>query len=135
MKKPLLIFFLIYGFLLAGFVGSGYLSFNAADRLFDTGSYEEEIRYNGIEAEAKILSIDDALLFGGISINEMEYLEIKMEIDNGADEPYIVAIDTTVPKNIIIKEGDILPVKVDLENERRVVYDFERGDLNLENKK
>lgn len=128
MKRPLLVFFIIYGVLLAGFFGSMFVGFEAADRLFDTGKYEGNIRQNGIEAEAKILSIDDALSFGGISIDEMKYLEIKMEIDDGTGNPYVVAIDTTMPKNIIISEGDVIPVRVDPDNERAVVYDFKRGE-------
>ncbi|NQV00021.1 MAG: hypothetical protein HQ538_04730 [Parcubacteria group bacterium] len=112
------------------FVGSMYITFDASDRLFDTGSYEEGIRQNGLEAEAKILSIDNALLFGGVSLNERKYLEIKMEIDNGVSSPYIVAIDTTTPYGVSINEGDTIPVRVDKNNERAVVYDFERGDID-----
>jgi hypothetical protein len=131
MNRAGLWFLLIGGLGFGLFAGAMYISFDATDRLFDTGGYEEKIRQNGIEAEARIISIDDALMFGGISMDEMKYLEIKMEIDNGNDEPYVIAIDTTVPNKIIFDEGDIWPVRIDPENERGVVYDFERGDLDL----
>lgn len=126
MSRPGLFFVFIGAFSFVLFAGSMYIALDAADRLFDTGGYEENIRQNGIGAEARIISIDDAVLFGGVSMNDMEYLEIKMEIDDGLSEPYIVAIDTTIPNNIIINEGDIIPVRVDPDNERGVVYDFAR---------
>lgn len=121
---------LIGGVTMGLFAGTMYFTFDVSDRLFDTGSYEENIRQNGLAGEARIISIDDALLLGSTSINEMEYLEIKMEVDNGLNSPYIVAIDTIIPNSVIIKEGDILPVRVDSDNERGVVYDFERGDIS-----
>ena len=132
MRSAGLWFLLIGGLGFGLFAGTMYFTFDVSDRLFDTGSYEENIRQNGLEAEARIISIDDALFFGGVSLNEMKYLEVKMEIDNGVSEPYIVAIDTTIPNNIKIKEGDVIPVRVDSNNERGVVYDFEKGDIDRE---
>lgn len=130
MNKTGVIFFLFIGMTVFVFMGVMYVTLGSTDRLFDIGNYEDMLDRSNIEAEAKILSIDDAMLFGGISLNERRYLEIKMEIDNNIDPPYIIAIDTTIPYGAVINKGDIIPVIVDKDNERAVVYDFEKGEVN-----
>jgi hypothetical protein len=128
MNRPFL-FLIVFACIMMGvMMGVMYISFDVADRLYDTGSYEEKIRKEGIEADAKIISIDDALFFGGVSIDEMKYLEVKMEIDNGIDEPYIIAIDTTIPKDKSLNVGDVIPVVVDSDNRRKVVFDYNRAE-------
>ena len=113
------------------FIGAMYFTFDVSDRLFDMSVYKDIVRENGIKADAKIISIDNALFIGGVSLNERKYYEIKMEIDNGKDTPYIVAIDTTTPHGVYINEGDIIPVRINSKNKRKVVYDFGRGDLDI----
>ena len=128
-----IMFLVIGGVTMLLFMGTMYLTFDATNRLFDVDSYEEKVEQNGLEAKAKILSIDDALLFGGVSLNEQRYLEVKMEIDNGIDAPYIIAIDTTIPYGTSINKGDFIPVLIDKNNKRAVVYDFARGEINQDN--
>lgn len=133
MSRMGIMFLVIGGVTMLLFMGTMYLTFDATNRLFDVDSYEEKVEQNGLEAKAKILSIDDALLFGGVSLNEQRYLEVKMEIDNGIDAPYIIAIDTTIPYGTSINEGDFIPVLIDKNNKRAVVYDFARGEINQDN--
>ncbi len=92
-----------------------------------SGSRAEKIIKTGLTATAKVLSLGENSKGGVVTINDQPYLNIKLKIDDYKNPPYETDFDTVIPRHMMpqFQPGAIFPVKIDPENPKVVVIDFD----------
>jgi hypothetical protein len=91
---------------------------------FFGGSAEtKRILREGRPATGKIISVGESSQGGTITVNDQPYLGISMEVNDGFRTPYVVSIDTIVPRYAIpqYQPGAVLNVMVDKDDPEKVV--------------
>lgn len=90
---------------------------------FFGGSGEtKRILREGRPATGKIISIGESSQGGTITVNDNPYLGISMEVNDGFRTPYVVSVDTIVPRYAIpqYQPGAVLNLMVDKEDNEKV---------------
>lgn len=87
------------------------------------------IRKTGRPATATVQSIGESSLGGTTTVNDQPYLGLTLEVDDGHRAPYLVNIDTIIPRANIpqFQPGSVIPVKVDPKDPQKVVIDWYGG--------
>ena len=80
----------------------------------------------GRKAEAVVLEIGESSL-GAATLNEQPYVNLKLEIHDQARKPYIVSIESIIPRLSIpsFQPGCRIPVLIDPNDPDKVVIDFD----------
>jgi hypothetical protein len=80
---------------------------------------------NGRKAEAVVLAIDESSL-GTATVNEQPYVKLKLEIQDPARKPYVVSIESVIPRLALpsFQPGSRIPVLLDQNDPDKVVIDF-----------
>jgi len=79
----------------------------------------------GRKAEAVVLAIDESSL-GTATVNEQPYVNLKLEIHDPARKPYVVSMESIIPRLSIpsFQPGCRISVLIDPNDPDKVVIDF-----------
>lgn len=82
----------------------------------------------GRPADGVIKRIGESSMGGVTTVNDQPYVNLTIEVHDSVRTPYIVSIDTILPRLLIpqFQPGAIIPVKVDTENPQDIAIDWER---------
>ena len=80
----------------------------------------------GRPARATIRSVGESSMGGAATVNDQPYLGLTLEVDDGSRAPYVVTLDTIIPRAIVpqFRPGAVIPVKVDREDPQEVRIDW-----------
>ena len=80
----------------------------------------------GRPAQGTIQSIGESGMGGTTTVNDQPYLGLTLEVDDGYRAPYIVSLDTIIPRAVLpqFQPGAVIPVKVDPEDPQEVRIDW-----------
>ncbi|MGD8717346.1 MAG: hypothetical protein PVH29_00860 [Candidatus Zixiibacteriota bacterium] len=80
----------------------------------------------GRPAQAIVRSIGESSLGGTTTVNDQPYLGLTLEVDDGYQAPYLVQVDTIIPRSLIpqFQPGAVIPVKVDPKDPQEVRIDW-----------
>jgi len=98
----------VFAYVIAVFIGPA-LSF------FGGGPATRRILKYGRPATAVIKSIGESSQGGVITVNDQPYLNLILEVNDGARAPYVVSLDTIIPRFAVpqFQPGAVIAVKVD----------------------
>jgi hypothetical protein len=90
---------------------------------FGGGPGARRIRKHGRPARAVIQSIGESSMGGTTAVNDQPYPGLTLEVDDGSRPPYLVNLDTIIPRAVVpqFQPGAVIPVKVDAEDPQKVV--------------
>jgi len=112
---------------LVPFIGmfAGLLRGEGPNFFWAGGRRARAILATGRQAQATVMALGECSQGGVVSINDQPYLNLKLKIDGGSQPPYEVSFDTIVPRAAVpqFQPGAVFPVRVDLNDPRKVVYD------------
>ena len=91
-----------------------------------TGGFgKKRILKTGLKATAKVVKIGE---LGGsvVTIQDQPVLSLELEVNDGIRAPYIVSIDSIIPRAAVpqFQPGAIIPVRIDRNNSQNVVIDW-----------
>ncbi|MGD8717345.1 MAG: hypothetical protein PVH29_00855 [Candidatus Zixiibacteriota bacterium] len=94
--------------------------------LFGGGPRARRILEHGRPARATVRSIGESSLGGTTTVNDQPYLGLTLEVDDGTRPPYVVQLDTIIPRAIVpqFQPGSVIPVKIDPRDPREVRIDW-----------
>jgi hypothetical protein len=80
----------------------------------------------GRPAQATIQSIGESSTGGTTTVNDQPYLGLTLEVNDGSRAPYVVTLDTIIPRTALpqFQPGAVIPVKVDREDPLKVAIDW-----------
>jgi hypothetical protein len=82
---------------------------------FGGGATTRRILRTGRPATAVVKHIGESSQGGVITVNDQPYLNLVLEVNDGARTPYEVSLDTIIPRYAVpqFQPGAMIPVKVD----------------------
>ena len=80
----------------------------------------------GLRAKAKVVRIGE-LGENVVTIRDQPVLSLELEVNDGIRAPYIVSIDSIIPRAAVpqFQPGAIIPVRVNQKNPKKVVIDLD----------
>jgi len=99
-------------------------------RKMTPGFGTERILKTGLKAIAKVIHIGE---LGGsvVTINNQPVLNLDLEVSDGTSPPYIVSIDSIIPRALVpqFQPGAPIAVRIDRKNPKKVVIDWEEMNI------
>jgi hypothetical protein len=92
---------------------------------------ERRIRATGRPARGKVLRLAENSGGGVVTVNNQPYLNLTLEVDDGARAPYVVSFDTVIPRSALpqFQPGAPIRLKVDPDDPQKVVIDWSSSRL------
>ncbi len=111
-----------FGFFKMIFSGGGYRMF------WGSGKIAQQILSTGREGVATVLSIGENSGGGVLTINDQPVLNLVFSVKMQNRNPFEVSMDILVPRATVpqLQPGAQIPVKVDKQDEKKIVFDQKR---------
>lgn len=86
---------------------------------------KKEAFAKGRHATATVLEIDESIL-GTVSVNDQPYVRMKLKVNDSGKEPYVVTIESIIPRLSVpsFQPGCMVNVLIDPENPEKVLLDL-----------
>lgn len=96
-----------------------------------TGRASRKILREGRPGAAIIMSIGENSEGGTVTINDQPYLNLKLEIRDGSKDPYMVSIDTVIPRASLpqFQPGAVIPIKIHPTDPQKVAIDWQASSV------
>jgi hypothetical protein len=122
--------FMVGIFVLTGIIVISTISFFIGPMLsfFGGSPSTRKILKTGRTAYGIIKGISESSMGGVITVNNQPYVNLKIEVNDGMRAPYIVSLDTIIPRLSVpaFQPGVMIPIKIDLEDHEKIAIDWAR---------
>lgn len=102
--------------------------FGKGHPFFGGNKEAENILKTGKPATATVIQLGECSKGGIVTINDQPYVNLKLRIDDGKKKPYEVSFDILIPRTAVpqFQPGVVFPIKIDPNDQNKVVIDPER---------
>ena len=94
--------------------------------IFRGMSARAKLRAVGHPGRATVVSLGGPSGGGTVTINDQPLLSLTLEVDDGFSAPYVVVLETVVPRYALprVQPEETIPVKIDPNDRQRVAIDW-----------
>lgn len=91
----------------------------------------KKILRTGRAASAVVLNIGENSGGGVVTVNNQPYLNLQLEVHDSKRPPYVVSIDTIIPRSLVpqFQPGAVIPIKISLEDYQKIAIDWRASSV------